>query len=107
MRNRAVVSTDLVISILVLERSNPDWSPFAGQSILAISAGTAVADELARLALAATEGGGEIEGLMLVNPGPGDDGAGVLPDRESDNRASQPVEEYPGDAAKVVGHTSL
>jgi capsular polysaccharide biosynthesis protein len=102
-RNQASIGSEFTISILTLERSIPEWSPFAGRSILAISAGTAVADELARLALAAAEGGGEIEGIILVNPEPGDGGAGVVPDRQGDHHTAHIVNDYPGDAAPVVG----
>jgi hypothetical protein len=104
IRNQSSIGSEFVISILALERSDLDWSPYAGRSILAISAGVVVADELARLALAASEGGGEIEGIILVNPEPGDGGAGVVPDREDDLRPAHIVNEYPGDAATVVGH---
>jgi capsular polysaccharide biosynthesis protein len=103
-RNQAHLDSQLVISILALERSDLDWSPFAGRSILAISAGAAVADELARLALAATEGGGDIDGIILVNPEPGDDGAGVIPHREHDPATNHLVSDYPGDATTVVAH---
>ena len=104
LRNRATANREVVISILALERTNPEWSPFPGRSILSISAGIAGADELARLALAATEGGGELEGVLLMNPESGDAGAGALPDHKDYNGGPRGVVDYPGDAARVAGH---
>jgi hypothetical protein len=102
-RNQAPISADFVVSILALDRSYPDWSAFAGQSILAISSGAAVADELARLALAAAEGGGRIEGILLVNPEPGDSGAGLAPDRQEAQTSAHVANDFPGDGASIVG----
>jgi capsular polysaccharide biosynthesis protein len=93
----------LVISLLALERSQPEWPPFVGPSVLSVSAGFAVPDDLARLALAAAEGGRELEGILLINPEPGDGSAGVLPGRNEGAPSGQVFADHPGNGAKVVG----
>jgi capsular polysaccharide biosynthesis protein len=93
----------LVISLLALDRSQPDWPPFVGPSLLSVSAGFAGADDLARLALAAADGGREIDGILLINPEPGDGSAGVLPERYQAGPSGHAFAEGSGRGATAVG----
>jgi hypothetical protein len=93
----------LVISLVAVDRSQPDWPPFVGPSLLSVSAGFAGADDLARLALAAADGGRELDGILLINPDPGDGTAGVLPERDHAGPFGQLFSEDPGKGARAVG----
>lgn len=94
----------LVISVLALDRSAPHWSPFGGPSILAISAGAALSDELASLALAASEQGGRLDGIILVNPEPGDGGATVVLERpQKPPSPRHRLDNKPNNRARVLG----
>jgi hypothetical protein len=50
-----------------------------GVSLLAVSAGFATAESLARVALAASETGHPLDGVVMVNADPSDSTAGVVP----------------------------
>ena len=59
------------------DESTPD--AFGGPCVLAVSAGFASADELAALALAATDSGHPLGGTVVVNPYPSDNTTGLSP----------------------------
>ena len=63
-----------LVGVEAVDRSDPALRPCGGsrEAVVAVSSGFADADELARLALAATDAGYEVEGVMVVNPDPGD-----------------------------------
>lgn len=50
-----------------------------GASLLAVSSGFATAETLARVALAGSEAGHALDGIVIVNPDPVDSTAGVVP----------------------------
>ncbi|MGH9109967.1 MAG: hypothetical protein ACRDY3_10985 [Acidimicrobiales bacterium] len=62
--------TDLIVEVVALDRQ-----PNAGQAgrpgtsvVLSVSAGSASAEELASTAIAAADGGGRVEGVLVANP---------------------------------------
>jgi capsular polysaccharide biosynthesis protein len=90
-----VGSANLIVSVVAVERSRPSLSSFVGSTILSVSAGFPVVDDLARVALAASRGGLGIDGVVVVNPDPGDGTAGLLPDRASRGcKAQMPTETH-------------
>jgi hypothetical protein len=70
---------------------------------LALSAGFAVADDLARVALAATEEGQGIDGILVINPEPGDNTAGVVGEPEEKTRMTQRRRNHADNEATTAG----
>jgi capsular polysaccharide biosynthesis protein len=104
---RVAKGAQLEVSMVALERSRPELSPFIGRLILAVSAGFPLTDDLAGVALAATEHDLKIDGIVLVNPEPGDATVGMIPDRDEelfggDYPNSRPHSQ-PSDGATAVG----
>ena len=106
---RVTKGTQLEVSVVALERSRPELSPFLGRLILAVSAGFPEADDLAGVALAATEQGLKIDGILLVNPETGDSSVGMIPDRDEElfggdypNTRPRPHRQ-PSDGATAIG----
>ena len=95
----------IAVSIHTVERSHPSLPSFAGTSVLAISAGAAVADELARVALAATDSGGAIDGIFLVNPEPWDRGTAVVVRPDYNGKAQQMRSDL-GEGATMAGRVT-
>ena len=69
----------LIVSVVTIDRSHPVLTSFVGPTILAVSSGFAVRDDLARVALAATQDGFDINGIMVINPDPRDSSVGLVP----------------------------
>ncbi len=67
----------LVVTMTVVDRAKPVLSTFGDEAFLAVSAGQVTVEELARLALAASEVKTELVAVVLVNPDPGDSSTGV------------------------------
>ncbi len=104
---RVSKGTQLEVVVVALERSRPELSPFTGRLILAVSSGFPVTDDLAGVALAATEQGARLDGIVLVNPEPGDASVGMIPDRDEElfggeNTNSRPRSQ-PNDGATAIG----
>jgi len=70
----------LLVSVLAVDPSHPDLSVAGGPTILSVSSGFAVADDLARVALASASGGPGIQGIIVVNPDRSDATVGSLPE---------------------------
>jgi hypothetical protein len=69
----------LVVAVAGGEKQQfPDVVPTAA-TVLGVSAGTATAEQLARLAMAATAHGGELTGLLVADPDPADRTSGRFP----------------------------
>jgi capsular polysaccharide biosynthesis protein len=73
---------ELVISLVVVDRSRPEVRPFGAVNVVTVSAGFATADDLARLALAAADAGQALDGIVVVNPEPDDGTTGSTGDGE-------------------------
>ena len=79
-RNRIRDSVDLVVHIAVIDRQRPDLrldSP-GTVTLLAVTAGAATAEDLARVALAADDSGNPIVRIIVVDPDPLDRTTGRL-----------------------------
>lgn len=72
-------AAELVLTVEALDRADPvvHAGP-ATSGVLAVSAGFATVDELARAALAISEGGMTLAGILVVNPDPGDHTTGDI-----------------------------
>ncbi len=79
----ALNEAHLVVSVVAVEPSRPELNSIVGPTILAVSSGFAVVDDLARVALASARAGLGIDGIVVVNPEPADSTTGLLPDRMS------------------------
>lgn len=75
---RLLKDARLVVSVVVVDRSNPEMDEIPGPTILAVSSGFAGADDLARVALVSTKLGREIDGIVVVNPDPTDGTVGAI-----------------------------
>jgi hypothetical protein len=62
----------LHVSLVALDEEEPELPPGDDVLLLAVSAGFATEEQLARLALAALDTGQTIDGIVLVNPDLGD-----------------------------------
>jgi capsular polysaccharide biosynthesis protein len=72
----------LTITVVAVDRQRPHFEMTGRDLILvALSAGVATSDDLARLALAATDAATALDGIIVVNPDPHDYTAGDLPAR--------------------------
>ena len=78
----------LALLVTAVERAKPDVPAFLGGSLIVVSSGFATAEELARLALAASDSGSSVDGIVVVNPDPGDSTAGVVPQRAEARKIS-------------------
>jgi capsular polysaccharide biosynthesis protein len=73
------VAPDLTIITLVLDRAQPKLPESAGPettNVLAVSAGVATAEELAKVAIAADNTGQPLKGIFVANPGSEDQTTG-------------------------------
>ncbi len=105
----------LVVQIAALDRDRPVLAPGSGGSaMLAISSGFATADDMARAALAAIDAGQPIDGIVLLNPEPGDTTTGVLggsvertlprsPARARDDASEQHLQAHRAAGAPATG----
>ena len=73
----AAPAVDLVLRTVVVDAAKPSIEGRDGRSVLAVSAGFASADALARLALAAADSGHRLDGVIIVNPYQGDTTTGL------------------------------
>ena len=72
-------SQHLTLSVVAVDETEPAVPLFSGATLLAVSSGFATAETLARVALAASDAGHAIDGLVVVNPEASDNTAGVVP----------------------------
>ncbi len=73
------LSVRLTVSLVAVDEAKPELLPAKGASLLAVSAGFATAEALARVALAVSDTGPPLEGIVVVNPDPGDSTVGATP----------------------------
>ena len=72
-------SVRLTLSVVAVDEVKPVVPTSEGASLLAVSSGFTNSEALARVALAISDGGQTIDGLVVVNPDPSDTTAGVVP----------------------------
>lgn len=77
-----VTETQLVVSVSAVDRAQPQLTTFVGPTILSVSSGFPIVEDLARVALASTRSGLGIDGIVVVNPDPNDGTVGLVPDRD-------------------------
>jgi len=71
-------SVEVEVALTAMEEGKPELPGDAGTTLLAVSAGYATLDSLAKLALAADDAGAPVEGILVVNPEPGDPTTGAV-----------------------------
>lgn len=69
----------LTVLMVVVDDATPSIPTLGAASLLAVSSGFANSETLARVALAASEAGRAIDGIVMANPDPSDTTAGVVP----------------------------
>jgi len=62
----------LLVTVVVLDRTSSTVTPSDALNVISVSPNVLTADELAQLALAATDHGSVLEGVVVVNPDPAD-----------------------------------
>ncbi|WP_017936210.1 hypothetical protein [Nocardioides sp. Iso805N] len=84
--------TTLTITVVVLDRRNPELEsvPLRGRTLVAVSAGTVTAEELARAAVTLDDAGLRIDGMVVANPDDLDHTTGRLPQRQRPANLSLP-----------------
>ncbi len=65
-------ASQLLVAVAVLDQVPSTLTPSEAVNVLSVSPNFLTADELAQLALAATQDGSTIEGVVVVNPDPSD-----------------------------------
>jgi len=71
---------ELIVEVEAVDRDRPSVVAMAARHcVVAVTAGTATGDDLARTALAVSDAGVLLDGILLVNPDPGDHTTGDLP----------------------------
>jgi hypothetical protein len=72
----------LIVSIVTVDGKEPHLRATVPTALtfLAVTAGTATAEQLARVASVVAESGRDIQGILLVDPDPGDQTTGRIPD---------------------------
>jgi hypothetical protein len=68
--------TQLLVSVVVLDRTPSSLAPSDAVNVISVSPNFLTADELAQLALAATNHGSTLKGVVVVNPDPADTTSG-------------------------------
>jgi capsular polysaccharide biosynthesis protein len=68
----------LTVSVIAVNSDKPELPALAATGILAVSSGFATAESLARVALAASDSGSPIEGIVVVNPESADSTTGSV-----------------------------
>lgn len=83
----------LTVVMAVVDRERPAMTdlPRTSSAVVAVSSGTATADELARLALAADSAGIQLDGLVVVDPEDLDRTTGHLSRRDRDDQPVLPT----------------
>lgn len=81
----------LMISLAPVERYEPRLPPSNSTNLIAVSSGSATAEDLARLALAAADAGDGIPGVILINPEPKDPTSGSFLERTMIRRPPMPA----------------
>jgi capsular polysaccharide biosynthesis protein len=66
------------VKVEAIERSKPKLSPSFTTTLLVVSSGFATSVDLARAALAASDAGGPLTGVVVTNPDPDDSTTGLL-----------------------------
>jgi capsular polysaccharide biosynthesis protein len=69
----------IVVAVVDGEKAQLDETTPTATAVLGVSAGAATAEQLARLAMAATAHGGELTGLFVADPDPADRTSGRFP----------------------------
>ena len=71
-------AAQLVVSMVVFDGESVTLAPSNTVNLLSISPDCVTADEVARLALEAADGGSALDGVVVVNPDPSDTTSGLI-----------------------------
>jgi uncharacterized protein involved in exopolysaccharide biosynthesis len=100
------VDAELVVSVSAAGQTEPELDDAARDTtLLAVSAGFATVDDLARLALAALDSGHPIEGIVVVNPDPDDSTTGGVSEAAAPRRLPTQLGASNKVRATVTGRT--
>jgi hypothetical protein len=74
----------LTVTLVVLDRRHPEVGdvPTEGRTLIALSAGSATAEDLARAAVVLDDAGLRIDGMVVANPDDLDNTSGRVPQRQ-------------------------
>ena len=78
------------LRLRVIDRAKPEVGPSSGTTVLIVSSGFATSVELARAALAASDAGSPVTGVVVANPDPDDHTSGLLPEVSEALQAKSP-----------------
>jgi capsular polysaccharide biosynthesis protein len=86
-------AAELTVVVVVVDRRKPELAdlPSAGMTILAVSSGSATAEDLAGAASAAYDRGSPIDGILIADPDPADRTTGRLSQHERSQRVTLPT----------------
>ena len=102
-------AAELTVILVVLDRRRPELAdlPDADVTVLAVSSGSATAEDLAGVAVAAYDHGSPIDGILIADPDPADRTTGRLSQHERNQRVTLPTRltggSSAGGAANVTG----
>lgn len=74
------------LTLTAFDLASPNVAPLSGAAVLAVSAGFATGEALAKVALAASDAMSPLEGIIVVNADPADTTTGLLPVVTQDSR---------------------
>ncbi len=101
----SLTQAQLIVSVFSVERDQPLLPPFVGPTILSVSSGFAVVDDLARVALASARAGLGIDGIVVINPDPTDHTVGLVRDRDNLRWRASVNGAQNGNGSSAVGPT--
>ena len=97
-------AAELTVILVVLDRRRPELAdlPDADVTVLAVSSGSATAEDLAGVAVAAYDHGSPIDGILIADPDPADRTTGRLSQHERNQRVTLPTRLTGGSSAGGV-----
>jgi capsular polysaccharide biosynthesis protein len=93
----------MTLSVIAVDRAYPDLPKFKGTCLLAVSAGFATAEDLARVGLAAAEVELTIDGILVVNPETKDNTTGLGAETEAPLPLRRTTHRHPSTEPPVAG----
>jgi hypothetical protein len=93
----------MTLAVMAVDRSYPDLPKFKGTILLAVSAGFATAEDLARVGLAAAEIEQTIDGILVVNPDAKDNTTGNGAETEAPLPLRRTTHRHPSNEPPAAG----
>jgi capsular polysaccharide biosynthesis protein len=93
----------MTLSVIAVDRSYPNLPKFNGTILLAVSAGFATAEDLARVGLAAADVELAIDGILVVNPDAKDNTTGIGAETEAPLPLRRTTHRHPSTEPPAAG----